>query len=471
MRLLVFSGVGVFWLLTASVAVAATASPREAPGASLEAWSERATSIYYDHDLELRWSKRGGDWKAAVLGTAHLIDDDEPGKVRIPVVVPLSGPQFMLVRSGGTNYVFHSREATDTALRPIFRFGTTTCAATRDVHLDNTTARGLGTMPTLATLGNILIAFDGCHVKPGQRGEIVLYSTGAEYGNQTITVHEPDPHVPLIKQPTWLPNDNTMIADFDAREIGNGSGAIIANGVATKKLTAGQLTWFANISAIPGAPRMLACATVYLKLHDDFRPGDGGKLPGFENTGQHRQNASKPEFINGRSYPNTGWGGRSPDGVHWSARTGYGRWTDTHVATHTYFYAMSPHDSYGHTDALNSPLPKGKWAAYVQCVKMNSVTPGSTVGNNDGGLLYEFLEHGITYVRNDIRWRDVDVPESQIRAFWHDVYCGGTSCGPNDPGTVSLARVTITAGRPDMTAVQAYLDRLNASGARLVRTR
>ena len=145
--------------------------------------------------------------------------------------------------------------------------------------------------------------------------------------------------MPVLQQPFWLPNDDTVIKQVNVAEIASGSGATIANGVATKKLSAGELTWFSNHTALP-APQMLACATVYVKLHSDFIPGDGGKLPGLDNTGQHRQNASNPEIINGKSYPNTGWGGRSPDGVHWSARTGFGRWTDTHVATHSYFYAM-----------------------------------------------------------------------------------------------------------------------------------
>jgi hypothetical protein len=254
--------------------------------------------------------------------------------------------------------------------------------------------------------------------------------------------------------PAWLNGDDTVVTSLDASAMQRSKHAVVRSGIATSSLPYPELTWMSVVKAIP--PQSKACLTVYLKLHMDFRPGDGGKLPGLANTGLHRQFTSIPENVNGRNYPNTGWGGRAPDGLHWSARTGYGRWTDSDVAIHTYFYALSPKNIWGHVDPIGVPLPKGTWTAYVECLKLN--TPGQA----DGGLYYESLDNGPTYVRNDIRWRDIDAPESLIREVWIDFYCGGTSCGKGPRGTVSFAGAVVTKGRPNMTSVAAEVERLNA---------
>jgi len=265
---------------------------------------------------------------------------------------------------------------------------------------------------------------------------------------------ERDSHVSSPSIPRWLDNDPTVVKTIDASVLdGNSKHPVtLKDGVATASLEHPKLTWMAKVVGIP--PQDKACATVYVKLHDDFKPGDGGKLPGLANTGMGRAHIGAPEIIDGKKYPNSGWGGRHADGVHWSARTGFGGWTDKRVSMHTYFYANFK-GNYGRAEPLGS-IKKGAWSAYVECVKLN------TPGEPDGGLFYETVEDGPVYSRDDIVWRQLDVPESMIREMWIDIFCGGTQCGPDPRGTVSFGGAVVTKGLPDMKAIKAEVDRLNA---------
>lgn len=253
------------------------------------------------------------------------------------------------------------------------------------------------------------------------------------------------------ERPDWVRTDPRVVATFTGDDLAKKKGTRVRNGVATKSLEFPEITWWSSVRSLPAQSK--ACATVFLKLHSDFRPGNGGKLPGFSNTGLGRRHTSSPEVVNGRKLPNTGWGGRKPDGVHWSARSGFGKWDENGVRFRTYFYAMSPKNPWGHIDRIGD-LPKGKWTAYIQCLKLN------TPGVRDGGLYYEVVGEETIYARDDIRWRDEDVPQSMIREFWINFYCGGTKCGDGDPGTVSLGKVLVTRGLPDMAKVSAELARL-----------
>lgn len=259
------------------------------------------------------------------------------------------------------------------------------------------------------------------------------------------------------ERPRWARIDPTVVATFTGADLGKEAVTTLRNGIATRSLDHPELTWWSRVRPI--APQRQACATVYLKLHDDFRPGDGGKLPGFANTGMGRRYSSVAEVVNGRKLPNTGWGGRKPDGVHWSARSGFGAWDDEGVRLRTYFYAMSPKNRWGKINPVGT-LPKGEWSAYVQCVKLN------TPGEPDGGLYYEIVggNERTMYARDDIRWRDLDVPEALIDEFWLDFYCGGTQCGDGPRGTISFARAVVTRGLPDLTKVRAELARLRRIG-------
>jgi hypothetical protein len=257
------------------------------------------------------------------------------------------------------------------------------------------------------------------------------------------------------ERPGWARVDPAVVASFAADVVAKKEGTRLHGGVATRSLQHPDLTWWSRVRPIPAMRQ--ACATVYLKLHKDFRPGDGGKLPGFANTGMGRRYSSVPEVVQGRKLKNTGWGGRKPDGVHWSARSGFGKWDDEGVALRTYFYAMAPKNIWGEINPVGT-LPKGEWSAYVQCVKLN------TPGRPDGGLYYEIVgDEPVIYARDDIRWRDLDVPEALIDEFWLDFYCGGTKCGDGPRGTISFAGAVVTRGLPDMAKVKAEVKRLKRS--------
>ncbi len=165
---------------------------------------------------------------------------------------------------------------------------------------------------------------------------VVLVATDAgarqpvDYVKKAAGAFKRDATVSSARIPAWLDNDGTVIKSVNASVLENDKHPMtIKDGVATASLVERkQLTWMAKMVAIP--PQSKACTTVYLKFHDDFKPGDGGKLPGLSNTGMGRPvGRAKPEMVDGMPYPNSGWGGRKADGVHWSARTGFGGWTET----------------------------------------------------------------------------------------------------------------------------------------------
>jgi hypothetical protein len=90
--------------------------------------------------------------------------------------------------------------------------------------------------------------------------------------------------------PAWLDNDPTVVTTVNASVLESDANhpVTIKDGVATASLEHPKLTWMSKF--VPLQAQSKACVTVYIKLHDDFKPGDGGKLPGFANTGQgHRR--------------------------------------------------------------------------------------------------------------------------------------------------------------------------------------
>lgn len=396
-----------------------TTDPAPAPAPTVLEWTEKATWTSYDSQLSLRWMSSGGDVGGQVASLS-LIDDNKAGWHE--VIIPPGGTDFIVKRTGGTNFQFSSREG---ANPPQFVLADgTVLTPSADCTLSSSTTQSLCASTKLATSTGFLIRFNTT-----QAGRLRLYSDGTgEYGNQTLTFSRVKPYQITARRPEWLSVDPTEVYTYE--------------NVKTISLQDPDLTWLSTTRAIP--PQAQACVTVYQKLHSDFRPGDGGKLPGLSNTGQATKDAVK-----------TAWGGRAPDGVHWSARSGFGGWNDTHIARRTYFYAMSPHNSYGYIDPMPVPISKGQFEAYVQCVKLNDA------GVANGGLYYETASQGPIFARDDIRWRDVASPESLIRELWIDYYCGGTSCGTGPRGTITFVRAVVTKGMPDMAAVRSEVARLN----------
>jgi len=435
----------------------------------LNTWNETATWTQFNSTMELVWANEGGDWLDAngdeqgsvPFSRINLIDDDQPGPVVVDVLSQIIATQkadFLIRRQGGINFVFHSREVEGSG--PVLTInGNTIIEATADSNLDSTTVRALGKNNTLATSGPILIRFDLPNGVDITSATLTLESTGTEYGDQTLELYQSNSSIRTVSRPSWLSVDPTEVISFTGDDVFRDDLPItVQDGIATSQLSSPDLTWISSVKVIPNMTE--GCATVYEKLGADFRPGDGGKLPGFSNTGT---SVPGDDVVNGVTYPDTGWGGRPPDGIHWSARTGYGQWTDDHVASHTYFYAMDPNNLFGWVEPIGYPFPKGKWTAYVQCMKLNTVN--GNLGNNDGKLYYEIAGVGPVYSREDIRWRDNIAPESEMREFWVNYYCGGTSCGDiQNRGSVSFAKAVLTRGLPDMDAVKAEVGRLNNTG-------
>lgn len=440
--------------------------PPKDTAVNLDAWNESATWKQFNSKLELNWANKGGDWidsKGVEQGTdpfasIRLKDDDLPGTVELDItdlILESGKAEIVLKRTGGANFRFHSRQSKTG--RPQLRLGDGSLVyPSADVSLNKTTFKSSGKDKTLNTTGTIYIRFDLPLGRLPGRAVLVLTSTGVEYGDQTLSVFLPNSKIRTLSRPSWVKPDGRVVMEISAKDVKRtGPDVKLRKGVAISSLEHPGLTWL-NANVV--IPNMTAgCATVYQKLGNDFRPGQGGKLPGFSNTGDAIKGK---DIVDGVSLSDSGWGGRSPDGVHWSARTGYGHWDENQVSAHTYFYAMGPHNSYGWVDSIGYPFPKGEWLAYVQCMKLNTVTADK--GNSDGALYYEVAGFGPVYSREDIRWRDKDVPQAEMREFWINYYCGGASCGSiSNRGTVYFHKAVITPGLPDMSAVKAIVDQLN----------
>jgi len=445
--------------------------PRDAPTAT---WSEDATRDYYNGALALPWKRTGGDWRdstgaaqgSAPFARADLADSDAEQTIRIDVtaLVRAHGADFVIRRAGGQNASIVSREggAKGPKLIVTGRGETRTLAAVADTSIDPSTYRPLGDRPVLETRGTILIRF-AQPPNPGiARAELVLTATGKQYGAQTLEVFRPDVGggvaMPAFRAATaadtivrWTGRDLTRAADWRH----NAARARVEGDVLRAWLPRDGLTALSMILPVRGGEE--AFATVVMRFDDDWAPPNGGKLPGFANTGQ-----GKPAV--GGLGP-AGWGGRQANGLRWSARTGFdpirdlpGRrsaWT----GLHSYYYAMSPSNIWGQVEPWTAAAPRGRWFAYTQHVKLN------TPGRADGVLGY-WLDGTPVHRKTGIRWRDRGGPESGINEFWVDVYCGGTSCGPpvrDRTHGISLASITVTRTLPDMRAVAAEVDRLNGA--------
>jgi len=87
----------------------------------LDRWDESATWKMFNSKLQLTWLNPGGDWIDAKgtsrgnipFNTVALVDDDKPGPVDLDVTsyyLRTGRTDFFLRQSGGTNFVFDSRE-------------------------------------------------------------------------------------------------------------------------------------------------------------------------------------------------------------------------------------------------------------------------------------------------------------------------------------------------------------------------
>ena len=485
------------WTLPAAatlLALLSAAAPADAP-----IWREDATRIDRDHTLHLAWANANGDWTdadGAPMGSKPWAAGEAPRggtitvKIDVTRLVRAHGADFRLNSVGGTA-TFTTREGGEGAPKlSVTRGGTTRVLdAAADTTMDVSTFKPLGDRPIMSTRYGALVRFDQGADPAIDKAVLILSSPKRFFGDARILVFRPA----ILNTPQTVATGATYESPRRAsvrtapqvdRALRRGS-AISEPTRATRVLTSVEgaelptspharvvgralEAWIeghtmgaiSEYRDVPGAPTD-AYLTVVLKLDDNWT-ALGGKLPGLANTGDRLRGL--PCVVRGQPMPPAGWGGRIANACHWSARTGYLGVRGGEVGAATYFYAMSPKDVAGINDWWSAPLPKGRWVAYVERVKLND--PGRANGEIAYWLVDRASAPGGRRVQaaGGIVWRDTDQAASAINTLWADVFCGGRDCGaaPWPRSTVYLRRLTVTNGLPDLGAIQAELDRLNA---------
>ncbi len=471
-------------------------------GGAEPVWREDATRLYRDNTLHLPWANSLGDWVDAdgkPMGAKPFATANAP-KVNGPTVVDIDVTQ--LVRAHGADFRINSvggivklasRKAPDGGPELLVTRGgeTRTLKASADTTMDITTFNSLGAQPILLTRYGVLVRFDQPADQTITRAALRLTALHT-YGRvprlvvfrpvvlsaptqvATGATFEPDRPERLRTNPAFLakmkPGAPEAPRGGAVRVLLSVSGAQLKARPSSRIVGDTMEAWFerdiltavSDLIVLPGAPTE-AYLTVILKLGNDWT-APGGKLPGLSNTGQiHPADTC---LIHGLPAKPGGWGGRGANGCHWSARTVFRGVRDGSVGSGTYFYALSPSDTNGVVDFWSQALPKGRWVAYVERVKLNDP------GRANGEIAYWLIDRATApdgkrvQAAGGIIWRDSDVPQSAINELWADVYCGGRDCGaaPWPRSTLALKRLTVTNALPDLTAVQAELDRLNRAG-------
>ena len=114
----------------------------------------------------------------------------------------------------------------------------------------------------------------------------------------------------------------------------------------------------------------------------------------------------------------------------------------------TYAYTAGNEDQMGDVWGWNrgptGVLPKNRWVAIEQQVRMN------TVGRDDG-VLRVWIDGQLAFERTDIRWRTV--PDLKVESVWFNIYHGGTAKADRDMtlyiDNLVIARKPIGPGRFD----------------------
>lgn len=443
---------------------------RPAPPAA-PLWTESATRDFRDGALRLAWKRPGGDWvdaAGAVQGDRAFASADlAPGQRRLDLdvtaLVRVHGGDVVLRRLGGAGSTFVSREGgPDAPVLSVTKRGDSfTLRPVADVALDRSTYRSLGEAPTLGTAGPVYLRFN-VQPHPGITRAVLTLTSTAQYGAQKIAAFRADAAPPGVAMPAfpvarpdqilarWTGADWRRHRDWAAAA----PGARVTGTILTAAIPRDDLTALALLQPLRGAGTE-AFVTVVMRLHPDWAPPNGGKMPGFSNIGQGKG-------VVGGLGP-AGWGGRAANGLRWSARTAFAAFDPAapkdKTAFSTYFYALKPANIWGQYEPWALAVPRGRWFSYTQRVKLNRPQAA------DGELSY-WLDGTPVYHKADIRWRDRGGPESEINEFWLNVYCGGTSCGPavrDRAHAFSIASVTVAKAMPDPAAAQAEVDRLNAA--------
>jgi len=417
-------------------------------------WDETATRDYYNGTIGLAWRHTLGDYDPKSLGSALVTDTDS----RKVVDFSVTGNDFLILNNGDSDATFDSRHG-PAAYQPVLIVnGRYKYKATRNVYLSPSTVSSLGSAALMHDAHTMLLAFDNYAPQPGDVAHLQLV-TEQQYGTHNLTVHGPAVQ-PVYPKIDATPGGKT-VADIRASNFTlSGGNKVVANNILTATWGGNNLTALSQVFSLPPADEYFL--TVVIRLGADWSD-QGGKLPGLSDTGLGLNTSGAPLTINGVVCNNSGWGGRPANGCRWSARTGWGGRSGNLVGLHTYYYAQRNTSFWGEIQNWPTPAPTGQWFAYVERVKMN------TIGKADGRLSYWICTQSGCHAqvdRGNITWRSHDLPESKITEVWADVYCGGTSCGPTviPTSTVSLSRMTVTTGLPDLNALGTEVRALNASG-------
>jgi len=472
-----------------------------AASADPSVWREDATRMLRDGKLNLPWANSLGDWvdaKGTPMGAAPFgaaqTEVDKTGKpiaveIDVTALVRAHGADFRINTVGGLASIASRESPEGQPELHVSRAGhTITLKASADTEMNTTTVRPLGDLPAMGTRYGIYMRFDQPADASITRAVLVLraikrYQTAPKFLvfrpaalSAPATVQAGATYEPV--RPERLRGDpRTMRMLKPASPVSPPAGGarvlVSVDGAQLKRLPnnrpagAAMEAWFEGHMAtsisdfirVPGAPTE-AFLTVVMKLGDDWT-APGGKLPGFANTGQSVRDLC---VVRGEPMLPGGWGGRTANACHWSARTLFRGIRSGETGSGTYFYALSPHDINGVSDYWIQPIPKGRWVAYVEHVKLNDP------GRANGEIGYWLVDRAsaprgkVMQAAGGIIWRDTDQPQSAINEVWADVYCGGRDCGaaPWPRSTIFLRRLTVTDGLPDMTAIQRELDAMNA---------
>lgn len=422
-------------------------------------WTEDATRSYFNAALELPWAFELGAWRdrngtsQGTLPFASVAFVDQPAEQvvhwDVTDLIRRHGADFMIRRSGGTNAVFYSREASDPAKRPRLIIsrpsGLQTYTAIADTSLNSTTFKPQGTLDRLSSVGPMLVKFDVGADAGISRATLELTATTEQFGNQTLDVFHTDVRPKPIEAPK-LPaaSGETVLqlsgSDWESKAIKFLPDRMTTNadGSLTVRIPTGGETGAATYYSIPPAARSeVMFARTVMKVHSDWTAPMGGKFPGLSNTGQGDRREER-----------CGWGGRLGDGVCWSARTnrqGYVANTpfaDTHLALQPYIYRLNRVTVNGDTAPSSRAAPKGRFFVLDQMVKLNSIGADGTP-LADGEIAY-WLNGELINRMTGIIWRKRTGDDTLPSEYWLDVYEGGTGYAAPRDHTVTFSEVRIS---------------------------
>jgi len=173
-----------------------------------------------------------------------------------------------------------------------------------------------------------------------------------------------------------------------------------------------------------------ATASYLMRFAQDFRPAQGGKMPGFAGT-----------------YGVAGWGNHISNGSNgWSARSmHYPSPNGEPIRLASLCYLANMKERGGKSqfyDWHESGVPRferDRWYHIIQYVRMNSVVDGKGVAD---GVLRVYVDGKLAVNQTKVVYRNTE--DLKIDRFWFDVYYGGDPA-PHDMH-LFIDEVVIRAG-------------------------